>query len=78
MRARRHFQPSLDSLPMRLAPSGVGAIVSPSNPLAGSSSSPTAIISPNDPTSGSGKWPFGFPDNRYRILHPAGQLDMPC
>ena len=52
MRARRHFQPSLDSLPMRLAPSNVGVMVSPMNPLAGSSSSPTAIVSPMDPLSG--------------------------
>jgi hypothetical protein len=51
MRARRHFQPSLDSLPMRLAPSGVGVIVSPMNPLAGSSSVPV-ITSPMDPLSG--------------------------
>lgn len=52
MRARRHFQPSLDSMPMRLAPSGLGVIVSPMNPLAGASSSPTAIICPMDPLSG--------------------------
>ena len=52
MRARRHFQPSLDSLPMRLAPSNMGVMVSPLDPLAGSSSSPTAIVSPMDPVSG--------------------------
>jgi len=52
MRARRHFQPSLDSLPMRLAPSNVGVMVSPMSPVAGSSSSPPAIISPMNPASG--------------------------
>jgi hypothetical protein len=52
MRARRHFQPSLDSLPMRLAPSNVGVMVSPMDPVAGSSSSPPVIISPMDPVSG--------------------------
>ena len=52
MRVRRHFQPSLDVMPMRLAPSGVGVIVSPTDPVAGPSSSPTVIISPTDPISG--------------------------
>jgi hypothetical protein len=49
MRARRQFQPSLDLMPMRLAPSGVGVIVSPMDPLASPDTSPTEIISPMDP-----------------------------
>jgi hypothetical protein len=58
MRARRRFQPSLDLLPMRLAPSGVGVVISPDDPLAGAGSqSPTVIISPMDPLSGSQSGP---------------------
>ncbi len=58
MRARRHFQPSLDLLPLRLAPSGLGVMLSPMDPLAGAgSSSPTVIISPTDPLSGSPSGP---------------------
>lgn len=49
MRARRQFQPSLDLMPMRLAPSGVGVIVSPMDPSADPGTSPTVIISPMDP-----------------------------
>jgi hypothetical protein len=52
MRARRQFQPSLDLMPMRLAPSGVGVIVSPMDPSADPDSSPTVIISPMDPAAG--------------------------
>jgi len=52
MRARRDFQPSLDLMPMRLAPSGVGVMVSPMDPVASPSKSPTVIISPTDPVSG--------------------------
>jgi len=54
MRARRHFQPSLDSLPMRLAPGAVSviAIVTPLCPLAGAGT-PAATVSPNDTISGS-------------------------
>jgi hypothetical protein len=58
MRARRQFQPSLDSLPMRLAPSGMGVKVSPMDPLAGAGrKSPTVILSPMDPLSGSRSGP---------------------
>ena len=58
MRARRHFQPSFDSLTMRLAPSGVGAMVSPMDPVAGAGSNSTpVIISPMDPLSGSNSGP---------------------
>jgi hypothetical protein len=54
MRARRHFQPSFDFMPMRLAPSGVGVVVSPMDPLAGAgSSSSTVVVSPMNPLSGS-------------------------
>jgi|GEM_PF-2077986 hypothetical protein len=49
MRARRQFQPSLDLMPMRLAPSDVGTIISPMDPLARPDTSPTAIINPMDP-----------------------------
>jgi hypothetical protein len=59
MRARRHFQPSLESLPVRLAPSTVGVMPSPMDPVAGSSSSPPAIVSPMDPASGSDSAPSG-------------------
>ena len=48
MRARRHFQPSLDSLPMRLAPSP--AMASPiTNTVAGLGSLPPAIHNPMNP-----------------------------
>jgi len=57
MRARRRFQPSLDVLPMRLAPSGLGTMVSPTDPVAGSPTSPAPIVSPTDPVSGPGSGP---------------------
>jgi hypothetical protein len=58
MRARRDFQPSLDLMPMRLAPSALGVLVSPMNPLSGAgSNSPTVIISPMNPLSGSQSGP---------------------
>ena len=50
MRARRRFQPSLDSMPMRLAPSAL--VVSPSNYLAGAGTA-TVIVCPIDALSGS-------------------------
>ncbi len=56
MRARRQFQPSVDVLPFRLAPSDLGVTISPMDPLSGASSSPT-LISPMDPLSGSGSGP---------------------
>ena len=49
MRARRHFQPSFDSLPMRFAPTGL--VTSAMNPLAGLGK-PQAITCPWDPASG--------------------------
>jgi len=52
MRARRRFQPSLDVLPMRLAPSDLGTMVSPTDPVSGPDASPAPIISPTDPLSG--------------------------
>jgi hypothetical protein len=52
MRARRHFKPTLDFLPMRLAPSDLGVMVSPMGSLAGPDTTPTVIISPMDPLSG--------------------------
>jgi hypothetical protein len=52
MRARRRFQPTLDVLPMRLAPSDLGVPVSPTDPVSGPSTTPAPIISPTDPTSG--------------------------
>ena len=75
MRARRHFQPSLDSLPVRLAPSSVAAIVSPTGPLAGSSSSPTATVSPADPASGSAGDP---PVSDPTTISPAGSYTPPA
>ena len=51
MRARRRFQPSLESLPVRLAPSSV-AVASPVSCLAGAGK-PTAAVSPTDATAGS-------------------------
>jgi len=58
MRARRSFHPYVDLMPMRLAPSGVGVMLSPMDPLAGAgSTSPTVIISPMDPLSGSRSGP---------------------
>jgi hypothetical protein len=54
MRARRRFQPSLDLMPMRLAPSAVGVAVSPMDPASGAgSSSGTVVVSPTNPASGS-------------------------
>jgi hypothetical protein len=50
MRTRRHFQPSLDLLPMRLAPSGM--VVSPMSQLSGVSNSSTATVSPMNNLSG--------------------------
>ncbi len=54
MRARRRFQPSLDLMPMRLAPSSLGVVASPMNPAAGAgSSSNTVVVSPTNPAAGS-------------------------
>ncbi len=78
MRARRHFQPSLESLPVRLAPSNMVAmvaIVSPSDPLAGSSGSPTATVSPADPASGSAGDP---PVSDPTTIGPAGSFTPPA
>ena len=80
MRARRRFQPSLDSLPMRLAPSNVGMMVSPMNPLAGSSSLPV-LTSPMNPLSGPDTGPSGSdpttigPGGSYT---PPVTTTMPC
>ncbi len=52
MRARRRFQPNVDLMPMRLAPSGLAAVY-PMDPLAGAGSSSTPVmISPTNPLSG--------------------------
>jgi len=51
MRARRRFQPSLDSMPMRLAP-GCLAMASPGSVLAGAAA-PAPTVSPTDALSGS-------------------------
>jgi hypothetical protein len=75
MRARRHFQPSLESLPVRLAPSSMVAIVSPSDPLAGSSGSPTATVCPADPASGSAGDP---PVSDPTTIGPAGSFTPPA
>ena len=74
MRAHRHFQPSLESLPVRLAPSSVVTLVSPSDPLAGSSVSPTATVCPADPASGSGNDP---PVSDPTTIGPAGSFTPP-
>ncbi len=57
MRARRRFQPNVDLMPLRLAPSSAG-VVYPMDPVAGAggNSSPP-IISPMDPVSGPGSSP---------------------
>ena len=49
MRTQRQYQPSLESLDERIAPSQIGVIISPMNPLARPDTSPTVIISPMDP-----------------------------
>jgi len=45
MRARRHFQPSFELMPMRLAPS---SLICPDNPLASGGKLPPANLSPAD------------------------------
>jgi hypothetical protein len=58
MRARRHFQPSLDLLPMRLAPGSMGVMMSPMDPLSrAGTNSPTVILCPMDPLSGAQSGP---------------------
>ncbi len=81
MRAHRHFQPSLDSLPMRLAPSSVVAMVSPMDPLSGAGSdSPPAIISPMDPLSGCPSGPSVADPTMIGpgSYTPPGTTTMPC
>jgi hypothetical protein len=73
MRARRRFQPSLDSLPVRLAPGSV-AVVGAMDPVAGSSGSPTATVSPADPASGSASDP---PASDPTTIGPAGSYTPP-
>jgi len=52
MRARRRFQPNVDLMPLRLAPSGAG-VVYPMDPVAGPGGNPPPpIISPMDPVTG--------------------------
>jgi hypothetical protein len=58
MRARRHFLPSLDVLPTRLAPSGLAVMLSPLDSLSGAASTThTSIVSPTDPLSGGSSGP---------------------
>ena len=52
MRARRRFQPNVDLMPLRLAPSGGGGVC-PMDSLAGAGSSGSPVlISPTYPLSG--------------------------
>ena len=71
MRARRHFQPSFDSLPMRLAPSGL--VTSAMNPLAGLGK-PPAILCPTDSVSGSVD---DTSDSNSALGGPAGSFNSP-
>ncbi len=58
MVARRRFQPTVDLMPVRLAPSTMGVMVSPMDPLScAGTSAPTVIISPMDPLSGAQSGP---------------------
>ncbi|QEH34135.1 hypothetical protein OJF2_26700 [Aquisphaera giovannonii] len=51
MRTRRRFQPSLDTLPLRLAPSDTNVLLIPTDPAAVPTSSGTYFVSPMDPGS---------------------------
>ncbi len=58
MRARLQFQPSVNFMPVRLAPSSMGVMVSPMDPLScAGTPSPTVFISPMDPLSGAQSGP---------------------
>jgi hypothetical protein len=51
MRTRRQFQPTIDLMPLRLAPSSVGIPLSPMDPTVVPSTPSPTLISPMDPTS---------------------------
>ena len=57
MRTRRWFQPTLDSMPTRIAPSGLGLTVSPMDPTSAPTSTTPSLVNPMDPTSSPGTNP---------------------
>ncbi len=77
MRARRDFQPSLDLMPMRLAPSGL-ALVSPFSPVAGGGSSSKVILSPEEPISGTDGGTPSNPTPGPGSYTPPVTTTMPC